>query len=289
MLNHLRYVGILWILALVCVGAELTNEATFNLWDGPAPLAEGSDKADTPLIQVFVPKRGTATGAAMVIFPGGGYVHLAASEGPPVGRWFADRGVTGFVVRYRIAPKYHHPAMMMDGQRAVQYVRSHAAAWGIDPLRIGVMGFSAGGHLASTVSTHVLAADPQAPDVVARVSSRPDISVLIYPVIMMGGPDAHKGSQKNLLGSKPAPELVTLMSNEKQVTKDTPPTFLMHSTTDKSVLVSNSDHYAAALKAAGVPCEFVRGDLGAHGISLKDTWTPQLEQWLIQQKFIIKK
>lgn len=267
--------------------ADLTDEATLRLWDGPAPLSQGEADADTPVVQAFLPKAGTASGAAMVIFPGGGYGGLAKHEGPVVGRWMADRGITGFVVRYRLGPKYHHPAMMTDGQRAVQFVRSHAAAWKLDPQRIGVIGFSAGGHMASTVSTHIAPGDAQAADPVARASSRPDLSVLVYPVVTMGE-GTHGGSKRNLLGTNPTPELVTLMSNEKQITKDTPPAFLMHSVVDKVVPVSNSDNYAAALKAVGVPCEYVRGELGGHGIGMKDSWTPQLEAWLTLRGFIRK-
>ena len=255
------------------------------LWNGPAPLAAGTEDKDTPAFQVFTPKPGTASGAAMVVFPGGGYGGLARHEGPVVGQWMADHGILGVVIRYRLAPAYHHPVMMTDGQRAVQYVRAHAAEWKIDPQRIGVMGFSAGGHLASTVSTHVLPGDPAATDPVARVSSRPDLSVLVYPVVTMG-PGTHGGSKRNLLGANPSEDLVRLMSNETQVTKDTPPAFLMHSTQDAAVPVSNSDGYVAALKAAGVPYEYVRGELGGHGIGLKPSWTPQLEAWLTSQRFI---
>ena len=266
---------------------NLVQESFLTLWNGPAPLAQGAADVDTPVVQVFLPKDGTATGASMVIFPGGAYHGLAKHEGATVGAWMAERGITGFVVRYRLGPKYHHPAMLTDGQRAVQFVRAHAAEWKLDPHRIGVMGFSAGGHLASTVSTHFAVGDPQTADPIARVSSRPDLSVLVYPVITMG-PGTHQGSKNNLLGKDPAPDLVELMSNEKQVTKDTPPAFLMHSVADKAVPVSNSDGYADALKAAGVPCEYVRGELGGHGIGLKDSWTPQLEAWLKTRGFMTR-
>jgi acetyl esterase/lipase len=279
--------------ALLCAAiasasaAELVHEAQLRLWDGPAPLAKGKTDQDIPMVQVFLPKAGTASGAAMVIFPGGGYGHLAKHEGSTVGQWMAERGVIGFVVRYRLGPTYQHPAMMTDGQRAVQFVRAHAAEWKIDPKRIGVIGFSAGGHLASTVSTHIAQGEAQAADPIARVSSRPDLSVLVYPVVTMGK-GTHGGSKNNLLGANPDAALVDLMSNEKQVTKDTPPTFLVHSTTDKVVPVSNSDNYVEALKAAGVTFEYMRGQLGNHGIGLKNNWTPQFEAWLVKQGFIRK-
>jgi len=264
-----------------------TQEAPFiNLWpEGKVPHATGTEKSDTPALQIFKAPADKATGGAFIVCPGGGYGGLAQHEAGIVGQWFAEHGITAFVLRYRLAPKYHYPAEIEDGQRAVRYVRAHAAEWGIDAHRVGIMGFSAGGHLASSVATHYTAGNPAGEDPVDRVSSRPDLHILIYPVITFSGPDAHIGSRNNLLGNKPTPELIELFSNEKQVNKDTSPAFIVHSITDKVVPVSNADHYVEALKAAGVPCDYVRLEAGLHGFGLTDQWTPQCIEWLRKNKF----
>ena len=270
----------------MCIGnstgtfaAELVDGQTINLWPGPAPGALGNGPADTPAVQVFLPTAGKACGAAMVVCPGGGYGTHAPHEAGVVGRWFASNGITAFVLRYRLGPKYRHPIPLTDAQRAIRFVRANAKQWKLDPARIGIMGFSAGGHLASTAATHYDAGRPDAEDPVERVSCRPDVQILIYPVISMG-PQGHAGSRNNLLGPNPPPELIDLLSNEKQVTIDTPPAFLMHSVKDQTVPVANSDMYVEALKRAGVRHLYVRGDLGPHGVGLKDTWTPQCLEWL---------
>jgi acetyl esterase/lipase len=279
----LRLALAMGITMALCVGcttvAELKNEQTINLWPDKAPGQLADTPADIPAIQVYVPAPGKATGASFVVCPGGGYGGLAQHEGPVVGRWFADNGITAFVLRYRLAPKYHHPAPLTDAQRAIRFVRSHSKDWGLDPKRIGIMGFSAGGHLTSTAATHYIPGDRNSDDPVERVSSRPDLQILIYPVITMG-PGGHEGSKNNLLGKDASKEMINLFSNEKQVTKDTPPAFLMHSVSDTAVPVGNSDGYTAALKAAGVPFEYVRGELGQHGVGLQKTWTPQCIKWL---------
>jgi acetyl esterase/lipase len=263
-----------------------TQEAPWvNLWPGKAPHALGEEKADTPALQIFLPVAGTATGSAIVVCPGGGYGHLAPHEGGKIGQWLAENGVTAFVLRYRLAPKYHYPAEIEDGQRAVRFVRAHAADYGIDPHRIGIIGFSAGGHLTSSVATHYTAGDPKSEDPVDRVSSRPDLHIVIYPVIKMVGPDSHAGSRKNLLGPEPDPKLMELFSNEKQVTKDTPPAFVVHSVTDKTVPVSNSDAYVEALRLAGVEYVYVRIDHGPHGFGLTDDWAKPCIDWLRRMKF----
>lgn len=263
----------------VGVAAGLADGQTLNLWPGKAPGALGDGPADTPAVQVFLPAPGKATGAAMVVCPGGGYGTHAPHEAAVVGRWWASHGVTAFVLRYRLGPKYRHPIPLTDAQRAIRFVRAGARAWGIDPNRIGIMGFSAGGHLASTAATHYDAGRADAEDTIERVSCRPDVQILIYPVISMG-PQGHAGSRNNLLGPNQPPELIELLSNEKQVTKDTPPAFLMHSVKDQAVPVANSDMYVEALKTAGVRHAYVRGDLGPHGVGLKDTWTPQCLDFL---------
>src|SRR6185437_13843756 len=194
-----------------------------------------------------------ATGAAMVICPGGGYGHLSTSEGKEYAAWLNDHGVAGFVLKYRLGTSgYHHPIMLWDAARAVRLVRAHATAWHIDPKRIGIIGSSAGGHLASTLLTHFDAGRPNDSDPIERQSSRPDLGVLCYPVITMGR-KTHHGSLTNLLGTNPSPELINELSNELHVTKDTPPCFLFHTFEDRAVPVENSLEFAMALRRAGVP------------------------------------
>jgi acetyl esterase/lipase len=264
--------------------ATLTDKTFLRLWPGPAPAAQGETPEDIPAVQVFLPKPGTATGASIVVCPGGAYGFRAGHEGAAVGEWLAANGITGFVLRYRLGPKYHHPVELGDAQRAVRYVRANAATWKLDPKRVGIIGFSAGGHLASSAATHFTAGDPKAADPVEQVSSRPDLQILVYPVVTMGA-KTHGGSRDNLLGKKPAAEILELLSNEKQVTAETPPAFLVHSTEDKAVPVENSDMYAEALKRAGVPCEFVRGAIGGHGFGLQKSWTEACLKWLRTMKF----
>jgi acetyl esterase/lipase len=204
-----------------------------------------------------------------------------------VGEWLAKNGVTAFVLRYRVGTKgYHHPIEMGDASRAVRFVRSHAAQWKLDPQRIGIMGFSAGGHLASTIATHFDEGDAASEDPIERVSNRPNAQILIYPVITMG-PTGHKGSRVNLLGKERAEdaELIELLSNEKHVTGRTPPAFVCHAVEDKAVPISNSDEYVAALKKAGVEVEYVRPEKGPHGFGLKDFWTEGCVAWLRRMKF----
>ena len=281
------FVSLLLALGLSAAAAELKDERTFNLWPDKAPGQLGDAPSDIPAVQVFLPPAKVATGASVVVCPGGGYGVLAPHEGPVVGKWLAKNGVTAFVLRYRLAPKYHHPSMLSDAQRAIRFVRANARQWNLDPKKIGIMGFSAGGHLASTAATHYTAGDEKSDDPIERVSSRPDLQILIYPVIKMG-PGGHEGSKNNLLGKDASQQMIDLFSNEKQVMKDTPPAFLMHSVADKGVPVGNSDDYAAALKAAGVPYEYVRGELGPHGVGLQDTWTPQCIKWLQSLGFAAK-
>ncbi|MDX6712832.1 MAG: hypothetical protein QOH96_3848 [Blastocatellia bacterium] len=255
------------------------------LWPGGAPGALGQTPEDIPVIRPFIADKAIATGAAVVICPGGGYGHLAESEGPPVAEWLNSIGISAFVLKYRLGPRYNHPAPLLDVSRALRTVRSRATEWGIDPARIAVMGFSAGGHLASTLGTHFDAGNPDAKDPIDRVSSRPDLLILLYPVISMRE-YAHAGSRRNLLGLTPAPELIALLSNEERVTKETPPTFLVHTMTDKVVPVENSMMFATALRKAGVPFEFHLYERGNHGFGLapKDpilsSWPGRCADWL---------
>ena len=235
----------------------------------------------------YLPPAGKATGTAIVIFPGGGYQHLSMEkEGSDVANWLAGAGVTTFVVRYRLGPNYHHPTMLGDAQRAIRTVRARAAEWNVDPRRLGVIGFSAGGHLASTAGTHFDAGNASSADAIERVSSRPDFLLLLYPVITMRDSVTHGGSRLNLLGREPAPELVRLLSNETQVTRETPPTFLVHSTDDRTVPVQNSLLFYDALKRNGVQAEMHVFEYGGHGFGLapKDpvlsAWTTICESWM---------
>jgi acetyl esterase/lipase len=257
------------------------------LWPGAAPLAHGDSAIDRPTITPFLLPAAQRNGTAVVVLPGGGYQHLAMDhEGYQVARWLNTLGVQAFVVQYRLGMKYHHPAELMDAQRAIRTVRARAAEWGIDPARVGIMGFSAGGHLASTAGTHYDAGKPGAADPIDRVSSRPDFMVLGYPVITLKDPYAHKGSRTNLLGESPDPALVALLSNETQVTKDTPPTFLVHTSNDRTVPVENSIMFYQALHAAGVPAEMHIFESGPHGFGLGgtnpvlSTWSTLLANWL---------
>ena len=190
---------------------------------------------------VWLPRPETATGAAVVICPGGGYGMLADDhEGRQVAEWLNSLGVAAFVLKYRLGPRYHHPAMLQDAGRAIRTVRARGPKWGVDPHRVAIMGFSAGGHLASTAGTHFDAGKADAEDPVERVSSRPDRLILVYPVIALATPYGHSGSKQNLLGDNPSDDLVRSLSNETQVTAQTPPTFLAHTNEDSGVPAENS-------------------------------------------------
>ncbi len=232
-----------------------TPENPIVLWPDGAPGALGTGSNDIPTLTAFGAPPELATGAAMVICPGGGYGSLAPYEGKRLrSSGSASRGIAGFELKYRLGSHgYRHPRMLEDAARAVRLVRFHADEWKIDSRRVGIMGSSAGGHLASTLLTHYDAGDPAAADPIDRVSSRPDIGVLCYAVITMGPPSTHKGSFENLLGKDPAPELVLDLSNELHVTKDTPRCFIFHTSDDPVVPVENSLMFASALRKAGVP------------------------------------
>jgi acetyl esterase/lipase len=274
---------LLLLFTLPAAAVPPADRDTLPLWPGAAPGALGDKPEDTPVVQVFLPQQ--STGASIVVCPGGGYGGLANHEGPKVGEWLSSKGITAFVLRYRLGPRYHHPVELGDAQRAIRLVRANAAEWKLDPNHIGILGFSAGGHLASSAATHFDAGSPNSDDPIERASSRPDFQILIYPVITMG-PGGHDGSKRNLLGPNPDPKLVELLSNEKQITKNTPPAFLVHTVEDTAVPVSNSDNYAAALKAAGVPYEYIRPEKGKHGFGMRDDWTEPCIVWLRKLKFI---
>ena len=277
---------------LAASGQNTARPPAMPLWTGAAPGATGSDSTDIPAIRLYRPVAGTATGSAIVICPGGSYRMLADHEGHAIAVWLNTLGVTAIVLRYRLAPAYHYPAQFQDVARAMRTVRARAVEWGIDPRRIGVMGFSAGGHLASTIATHFDAGDPAATDPIDRVSSRPDIAVLAYPVISMREGITHAGSRRNLIGDTPAPELVALLSNETRVTPDTPATFLFHTVDDPVVPVENAQLFAAALRSMKVPYELHLFEHGPHGVGLAPgdpvlgTWPVLLRNWLSAQRFV---
>ena len=263
------------------------------LWSDGAPDAKGDKPHDIPDIAVYPVADEKSTGCGVVVFPGGGYGGLALShEGRDIARWLNERGIVAFVVRYRLGSKgYRHPVMMHDGQRAVRWARHRAKAHGVDPARLGVWGFSAGGHLASTVATHFDAGQADAADPIDRVSSRPDFAVLAYPVITMDKTFTHMGSRRNLLGNEPSDDLVALMSNEKQVTKDTPPTFIFHTADDQAVPVRNAVEFYASCMRHGVKAELHIYQHGRHGggLAARDpilrTWPDRLHDWMKFNKF----
>ena len=286
-----------WLLTLSAAGSS-TGVAQASpveppielLWPGGAPGALGQEDADKPSLTILLPRPDTSTGMAVVICPGGGYGFLAMDyEGQEIAWWLRSRGVAAFILKYRLGPRYHHPAPMLDAQRALRWVRHEAARFHVAPNQIGIWGFSAGGHLASTAATHFDVGDPQASDPVDRVSCRPDFAILAYPVITLTNEFTHRGSRRNLLGENPDPKLIDLLSNEKQVTRDTPPCFLFHTTDDEAVPVENSVLFYLALRHAGVPAELHIYQHGKHGVGLAGTdpvlssWPERLAAWLVSQ------
>ena len=292
------------ILTACLLAAALATAAADTwvpLWPGQAPGAArppaGSEKTgeggrlsdiEVPQYQVHLAPEGNRTGQAVVILPGGGYGILAMNhEGYDYAKWLNERGITAVLVKYRVGrPEfgYHFPVPFLDARRAIRTVRAKAKEWGVDPAKVGVMGSSAGGHLASLCTTRF--ADTfaeESGDEIDRLSCRPDFSILIYPVISMG-PLAHTGSRSNLLGQQAAADLVDRCSTEKHVTKDTPPVFLL-STADDSVDCRNSLEFATACKANGVPVSLHLFEAGGHGYGLRGkgdlaAWPALLDTWL---------
>ncbi len=269
-----------------------------RLWEGDAPGALGKADQDIPTLTAFLPAAGTANGTAIVICPGGGYGGLASHEGQGYAEFLAGKGVACFVLKYRLGSKgYRHPVMMHDVQRAIRLVRTNAAKWAVDPARIGVMGSSAGGHLATTSVTHFDSGKADATDAVDRASSRPDFGVICYGVISMEDGVTHGGSKNNLLGKDPAADLVELLSNDKQVTKNTPPCFVWTTGEDKAVLPENSFRFVQALRKNGIAFDFHVYEKGRHGIGLSPgkngvpagdvhPWGKDLVFWLQQHGWV---
>lgn len=258
------------------------------LWPDGAPDTQGNEDIDRPDMTVFLPDPSEATGTGVVVFPGGGYQHLAMEkEGYKVARWLNELGVAAFVVKYRLGERYNHPSQVNDAHQAIRMVRDNASEWGVEKDRLGILGFSAGGHLASTAGTQFSDGDPSASNSIDRQSSRPDFMVLIYPVVTMKMDYTHQGSRRNLLGPNPDQQLVEQLSNEMQVTDQTPPTFIVHGTNDSGVPVQNSLQFYNALLKNGVPAEMHLFQDGPHGFGLApddpqlSTWTKLCENWML--------
>jgi acetyl esterase/lipase len=263
-----------------------------RIWPDGTPGKQGDRAQDVPTLTPYLPEPGKRNGASVVIFPGGSYASLAVHEGKGYAEWFVSQGFAAYVLKYRLGSAgYRHPAMLNDAARALRLVRAYARRDGLDPARVAVIGSSAGGHLAATLLTHFEAGKADAKDPAERESSRPDLGILCYPVISLGE-YAHAGSKKNLLGETPAPELVQSLSNELQVTKETPPTFVWHTYEDATVPVENSLLFASALRRAGVPFSLHIYETGRHGLGLGGTrgaappWASELLFWFGERKFL---
>ncbi len=296
----------LWLLVLLTVlsaaaglhgqrgaGSIIQEPETVRLWPDRAPGAQGDEDADVPTLTIYMPRNTTGPMTAVIVAPGGGYTNLAMNhEGRQPANYLNTLGVAAFVLKYRLGPRYHHPIELGDAQRAIRMVRARSTEWHVAPDRIGIMGFSAGGHLASTASTHFDAGSPSAADPIDRAGSRPDFAILGYPVITFIESWTHQGSKTALLGATPDPALVRSLSNETQVTPTTPPTFLFHTNADTTVPVENSVQYFQALRKAGVPAELHIFKDGAHGagLALQDPalseWPKVLANWLRASGFI---
>jgi len=284
-------------LVAALIGAETPE---FPLWDKDVPGPKSSDPKNVPTLTLYPAPEEKANGTIVVVVPGGGYSGRATDhEGTQIAKWLNDRGVTAFILKYRTANESHitpplEPGPMLDVQRAVRTVRAKAKTVGGDPKKVGVWGFSAGGHLASTAATHFDAGKPDAEDPIERQSSRPDFVILAYPVISMKEGVTHGGSRRNLLGDKPEQAKVDFYSNELHVTKDTPPTFLFHTAEDKAVLLKNSQLFEEALKKAGVAgSKLYVEEKGPHGVGLGQKigskWPEQLEAWMKERGLLGKK
>ena len=291
-LRFLKSLAVLLLCATSSVAAE-PKSFDLKLWEKGAPGALGEEPKDIPMAMVRLPASDGLTGA-IVICPGGGYGNLAmAHEGKEIAEWANSMGLAAIICDYRHRGKgYGHPAPLDDAQRAIRMVRANAAEWNIDSSRIGILGFSAGGHLASTVLTRFDAGNAQSDDTIARQSSRPDFGILAYPVILFGQPTTHKGSERNLLGESPDPKTLESFQSDLNVTKETPPTFLFHTLEDKGVPPQNSVAFYAAMIKHGVPGELHIYEIGRHGLGLaKQTpatsdWSNACRRWLEAKQFV---
>ena len=260
------------------------------LWSGKAPVGDGKFEDCNLELEVFLPPADKANGVAIVLCPGGGYIrHVTDREGYPIAQWLNENGIATIILEYRL-PKLRHQVPLLDAQRAIRLTRANAAAWKINPKRIGILGFSAGGHVASTAATNFDDGDGDSPDPIERISCRPNFAWLVYPVVTMGN-FTNKGSRDELLGPDPKPELVRFYSNETQVTAETPPTFLAHAIDDKPVPPENSRQFVAAMKAHRVSVELLELPTGGHGLNgckgpLWEQWKAAALKWLAGQTLV---
>ena len=275
------------VTTMLIAGCAAAQPKTEMLYPGAVPGAVGEEERDKPALTIWLADPSKAVGTGVVVCPGGGYGGLAMDhEGKQIAEYLNNLGISAFVLKYRLGPRYRHPAPLQDAQRAIRTVRQRAKEFGVAPNRIGIWGFSAGGHLASTAATHFDAGNASASDEVERMSSRPDFAVLAYPVLTFTEEQyVHKGSRRNLLGDNPDAALVELLSNEKHVTPQTPPTFLFHTNEDSGVPPENSVLFYLALRKAGIPAEMHIYEKGRHGVGLapKDpilsSWGGRLADW----------
>jgi acetyl esterase/lipase len=269
-------------------GEKSVKPERIDIWNKHAPIGDGKFQETAVWITVHRPEK--PNGTALVICPGGGYGTLVTGpEGHGIAAWLNGHSITGVVLEYRL-PKGRSYVPLLDAQRAIRTVRKNATAWKLDPARIGIMGFSAGGHLASTAGTHFDAGKPESADPVERISCRPDFMILVYPVISMGN-KGHQGSRNNLLGKNPDAKLVELFSNEKQVTAKTPPTFLAHAKDDRPVPPENSRMFYDALRMHKVAAQYLELPSGGHGLNgykgpMWDLWQERSLAWLAQTKLV---
>ena len=287
----MRTFFIVLLLGAACASAAEPRQ--ISLWEQSVPNALGSEEKDKPKIIVSFPDAGKSVGTAVVICPGGGYGNLAMDhEGTQIAEWFNSLGITAAILDYRHRGKgYGHPNPMLDVQRAIRIVRANAGAWNIDSAKIGVMGFSAGGHLASTVAVH-FGAHPNPANDIDKVSCRPDFAILCYPVLLSDSVYTHRGSIRNLLGDNPSPELIEFYSSEKQVTDKTPPTFQFSTDEDTGVPAENSIEFYLALRKHKIPAELHIYQKGRHGLGLAkgtagtETWSDLCRIWLNNNGFL---
>jgi acetyl esterase/lipase len=293
-LKPLRGVVLLGMLLTLAAAAVSCTDASrtlpirrvfkVRLWPDQAPVGDGTFESVPTELEIHLPEPEKATGAAFVVCPGGGYVrHVMDSEGWPIAEWLNANGIAAVLLLYRL-PEGRPEVPLLDAQRAIRTTRAKAQEWGIDPGRIGIMGFSAGGHVASTAGTHFDAGHADNSDPVERASSRPDLMILVYPVVTMGE-RSHPGSKRKLLGPNPSAELVEKFSNEAQVTDRTPPAFLTHAMDDRVVPPANSRNFVTAMREHGVPVEYLELSSGGHGFNgckgyLWEEWKAQSLRWL---------
>ena len=270
--------------------AKPTPNARIALWPGKAPIGEGKFEDSKHELQIFLPPAEKANDAAIVLCPGGGYIrHVTDREGYPIAEWLNEHGIACIILEYRL-PELRHEVPLLDAQRAIRLTRANAATWKINPQRIGILGFSAGGHVATTAATHFNAGNSASTDPIERLSCRPDFAWFVYPVVTMGE-FTHAGSKSKLLGADPKPDLVHLYSNETQVTKDTPPAFFAHAVDDKAVPIENSRQMVAAMKSNNIPVELLELPTGGHGLNgckgpLWEQWKAAALVWSAKHKII---